>query len=162
MAGPHVAGMVALIISANPALAGNVEAIENILEASAVPTVSDKDCGDFVGAVVPNAVFGYGIANVYTAVKMAQDFTSGLTESTEHLVRVFPNPSNDVVTFVLENGLQSIDEINVYTIGGSILRSNKYQQQMMASIQIHDLPIGIYIYKVKSGDQVSMGKFIKI
>lgn len=162
MAGPHVAGMVALIISANPALAGNVEVIENILEASAVPTLSDKDCGDFVGAVVPNAVFGYGIGNVYAAVKMAQGFTSSVSESTEPLVRVYPNPTDDVVTFVLENGHQSIDEIHLYTIGGSIVRSNKYDQQMMANIQINELPKGIYIYKVKSGDQVSMGKFVKM
>ena len=32
MAGPHVAGAVALLISAYPWLAGNVDAVENVLE----------------------------------------------------------------------------------------------------------------------------------
>jgi serine protease AprX len=36
MSGPHVAGLVALIISANPSLAGNVDRIEQIIEQSAV------------------------------------------------------------------------------------------------------------------------------
>ena len=36
IAGPHVAGAVALIISANPDLAGQVEAIEALLESTAV------------------------------------------------------------------------------------------------------------------------------
>lgn len=37
MAGPHVAGVVALIWSANPALIGDIEATEAILRASAIP-----------------------------------------------------------------------------------------------------------------------------
>ena len=42
MAGPHVAGLVALIISANPALAGNVDRIEDIIEQTAVPKPSNE------------------------------------------------------------------------------------------------------------------------
>ena len=41
MAGPHVAGAVALLISAYPGLAGNVDQIENILEQSAVHLTSE-------------------------------------------------------------------------------------------------------------------------
>src|SRR5690606_298771 len=37
LAGPHVAGLVALMLEANPALEGEVEAIEEIIRNSAVP-----------------------------------------------------------------------------------------------------------------------------
>ena len=41
MAGPHVAGVVALMISANPDLAGQVEAIETIIEENIVYEVAN-------------------------------------------------------------------------------------------------------------------------
>src|SRR5690606_17070105 len=44
MAGPHVAGVVALMISANPELAGQVELIESILENTARPKESEQKC----------------------------------------------------------------------------------------------------------------------
>lgn len=77
MAGPHVAGVAALVMSANPALKGNPAAVEAILRASAVPTVSALDCGNFVGAQVPNAVFGYGRVDALAAVQLALDGLHG-------------------------------------------------------------------------------------
>ena len=47
MAGPHVAGTIALMISANPDLAGQVDAIENILESTAIPKTNGETCGGF-------------------------------------------------------------------------------------------------------------------
>ena len=46
MAGPHVAGAVALLISANPDLAGDVAAIENLLETTAKKIFAGQDCGN--------------------------------------------------------------------------------------------------------------------
>ncbi len=60
MAGPHVAGLVALLISANPSLAGNVDAIEAILRDTAVPLTSSQGCGGDGPTDVPNNVYGYG------------------------------------------------------------------------------------------------------
>ncbi|MCB8944276.1 MAG: S8 family serine peptidase [Ardenticatenaceae bacterium] len=100
MAGPHVAGVVALIWSANPALIGDIEQTETILQASATrfqPTTepaSEAGEADFLTqleelgtgtadpttgtclaetdtSVVPNNIAGYGIVNAYEAVKMA-------------------------------------------------------------------------------------------
>ena len=85
MAGPHVAGAVALIISANPALAGKVDVIEDILKRSAEPLKSTQDCGQFPGNQSPNAVFGYGRIDVLRAVKLALRYseTCLLNESVE-------------------------------------------------------------------------------
>jgi serine protease AprX len=60
MAGPHVAGAVALLASAYPGLAGKVDQIENILEQSAVRLTSSQACGGVSGTTIPNSTFGWG------------------------------------------------------------------------------------------------------
>lgn len=60
MAGPHVAGMTALLISADPSLAGQVDDLEKIIEVMAVPKTSTQQCGSTPGSEIPNNTFGYG------------------------------------------------------------------------------------------------------
>ncbi len=71
MAGPHVAGLAALIISANPALAGNVDRIEEIIEQSAVKKTTAEACGGDSATQVPNNTFGWGRIDAVAAVKLA-------------------------------------------------------------------------------------------
>ena len=72
MAGPHVAGLAALIISANPALAGDVDRIEEIIEQSAVRKTTSEACGGDSTTQVPNNTFGWGRIDAVAAVKLAQ------------------------------------------------------------------------------------------
>jgi uncharacterized repeat protein (TIGR01451 family) len=60
MAGPHVAGLIALLISVEPRLAGNVEAIEELIQETAVPLTTSQGCGGDTQSAVPNHVYGYG------------------------------------------------------------------------------------------------------
>lgn len=60
MAGPHVAGLVALMISARPNLAGHVSDIERIIEHTALPQTTTQNCGGVPGSQVPNNTFGWG------------------------------------------------------------------------------------------------------
>jgi subtilisin family serine protease len=60
MAGPHVAGLVALLLDARPDLAGKVDEIETLIERSALPRTSGQTCGDVPGTDVPNNTFGHG------------------------------------------------------------------------------------------------------
>jgi subtilisin family serine protease len=71
MAAPHVAGAVALLWSAAPALVGDVDLTEQILLRSATPNPTTSEC-DGGGAVWPNNVTGYGSLNVLAAVLTAQ------------------------------------------------------------------------------------------
>ncbi len=71
MAGPHVAGVVALMISANPHLAGKVDLIEDILETTARKNTLDQTCGGIGGSSSPNNVFGHGIIDALEAVKQS-------------------------------------------------------------------------------------------
>jgi subtilisin family serine protease len=70
MAGPHVAGVIALVWSANPDLIGQIDATEQILIETAQPfTGSLPSCVDRTQS--PNNGAGYGIVDAYTAVQMA-------------------------------------------------------------------------------------------
>jgi subtilisin family serine protease len=71
MAGPHVAGLAALLIGVNPALAGNVPALESIIRQSAVPLVTSEGCGEDGPAEVPNHTFGHGRIDALAAVQLA-------------------------------------------------------------------------------------------
>jgi len=68
MAGPHVAGAVALLWSAVPALRGDIEATSRVLTRSAKPTTSTQTCGGVAGSAVPNNTFGWGTLDVWNAI----------------------------------------------------------------------------------------------
>lgn len=70
MAGPHVAGVVALLWSADPSLIGDIDRTEQILIETAQPYKGSTALGCFEGGV-PNAGYGYGVVDAYAAVKRA-------------------------------------------------------------------------------------------
>jgi Subtilisin-like serine proteases len=70
MAGPHVVGAVALLWSAEPGLIGDIDRTEQLLTQTADPYTGDTSVGCFQGDV-PNDAYGYGILDVYQAVKAA-------------------------------------------------------------------------------------------
>ncbi|HEX9388542.1 MAG TPA: S8 family serine peptidase, partial [Anaerolineales bacterium] len=70
MAGPHVVGAVALLWSAEPSLIGDIDRTEQLLIQSADPYTGDRSVGCFQGDI-PNDAYGYGILDVYQAVKEA-------------------------------------------------------------------------------------------
>ncbi|HEY3231634.1 MAG TPA: S8 family serine peptidase [Roseiflexaceae bacterium] len=69
MAGPHVAGVVALLWSAQSKLIGDIDRTEQILIQTARP-YSGQRTGCFEGEV-PNDGAGYGLVDAYAAVKSA-------------------------------------------------------------------------------------------
>ena len=72
MAAPHVAGLVALLISAKPSLAGQVAVIENIIEQTAVSrTPPVPICGSDLPTSVPNNTYGWGRIDALAAVNVA-------------------------------------------------------------------------------------------
>jgi serine protease AprX len=71
MAGPHVAGAVALLLSAAPGYSGDVDGIENLLFSSAEPKTTNEGCGGDGPDDVPNNTWGWGILDALGAVKTA-------------------------------------------------------------------------------------------
>lgn len=74
MAAPHVAGLAALLISANPGLAGQPATLRRIMEETANPSVivaPEQTCGDIPSTAIPNNQFGWGRINAADAVQLA-------------------------------------------------------------------------------------------
>ncbi|MEJ7623238.1 MAG: S8 family serine peptidase [Pyrinomonadaceae bacterium] len=71
MAGPHVAGVVAVLWSARPELVRNVAATKSLLQNTANPVVTlgaVQTCGGTASSQIPNNSFGFGRVDVFAAV----------------------------------------------------------------------------------------------
>ena len=73
MAAPHVAGLVALLVSAEPLLAGRVDAIETIIANSALHLKTNEGCGNDGPDSVPNNVYGWGRIDALAAYQALQN-----------------------------------------------------------------------------------------
>ncbi len=60
MAAPHVAGLVGLLMAAQPDLRGNVDAVEKAMMDSALSLYTNQGCGGDEADSLPNHVFGWG------------------------------------------------------------------------------------------------------
>lgn len=69
MAGPHVAGMVALMWSAHPNLIGKIKETVDIIHRTAEKVSDSQSCGGVSGSAVPNNSYGYGRIRPVEAVK---------------------------------------------------------------------------------------------
>lgn len=98
MAGPHVAGLVALIISVNPALAGDVDTLEEVITQSAHPlTVGENPpkCGADTATSVPNNYYGWGRIDALAAYNIAIQIEP---EPTQTPTQTNTPPSTPIVT----------------------------------------------------------------
>lgn len=162
MAGPHVAGLVALIISANPALAGQVDIIEDIIESSALPILSDQDCGEISGMSVPNAVYGYGRVDALAAVEQALQLVKVKDPSTYATVQIAPNPANKKVrvNLIAPAGNATLE---IFTLTGLPIYYEQWHHVNGSEqlINISSWFSGIYVYRLKIGGERLIGRIIK-
>ncbi len=77
MAGPHVAGLVALVLSARPELAGDVDAVRELIERTAVHLTTAEGCGGDRIDAVPNNTYGWGRIDASAAVDTWTVFVDG-------------------------------------------------------------------------------------
>ena len=78
MAGPHVAGLAALVMSAAPSLKRQPLLVKQIIMDSALSLTSGQTCGGYAGGAIPNAVFGKGRVDAGAAVQAALAATPDL------------------------------------------------------------------------------------
>ena len=73
MAAPHVVGVVALMISANPSMAGKPKILKQVLIRSSDVKNSQQTCSGVQGSQRPNNTFGWGRLNALKAVNEIKD-----------------------------------------------------------------------------------------
>lgn len=120
MAGPHVAGAVALILSAVPALKGRVEIVEDILRRSAKATKAEKICSGIDTLAVPNNTFGYGRLDILKALQLAQTYqVNNEEEKDSNLLEIYPNPTADY--FYIMGLNEGAYELKLYDMTGKLV-----------------------------------------
>jgi serine protease AprX len=85
MAAPHVAGLAALLISAQPALRGQVNQLEGLIEHSAFARTASQTCGDVPGSNIPNNVYGWGRIDALAAFQARHGLEISKTASVEYI-----------------------------------------------------------------------------
>jgi len=113
MAGPHVAGLVALLISAYPGLAGDVDLLEEMIEQTAVPRTSSQGCGGDAADAVPNNVYGWGRIDALAAVNYPLDFSLEVVPSEVAVCA----PADAVVDVSVDRFLSFSEAVNL-TVDG--------------------------------------------
>ena len=157
MAGPHVAGAVALIISARPELAGQVDIIEEILEQTAVEKVAEQDCGGVSGSAIPNNTYGYGRIDVLAAVNMALDYDLVSTQNLDlSNTKVYPNPAFDEINIQLPDN-QTGGFFELHQLDGTVLMNQELSNKTSV-ISIKGFNSGLYIYTIRVGTTTKSGK----
>lgn len=159
MAGPHVAGAVALLISARPELAGQVDLIEDILEQTAVSKVAEQDCGDVLGTSIPNNSYGHGRIDMVEAIDMALnvDISSTIQLSPKN-INVFPNPTRGTVFFELEEELSNA-QIKIMSINGTVLTTETLKGNTH-SVDLNKFNSGMFIYQIQSDKFTYSGRIV--
>ena len=161
MSGPHVAGAVALLISALPELDGDVERIQYLLEASADPMLDPKVCGPFDGMMIPNAYYGYGILNVWKAYQLALETSNNQLDSNgDWDLRIYPNPSTDLINLNWSQKI-AVREIRIYDQVGRLLTQENIHTYGTWTRSIAAFGTGMYYLQLISNNGTRSVKFMK-
>lgn len=162
MSGPHVAGLVALVLSANPDLIGEVATVEQIIQQTARFSADTFGC-TLDPQARPNNTYGWGIVDARAAVERAiAQSAVNQPDITSPLVTFSPNPARTTVQFTVtsEGGrlrLQLMDAT------GRVVRSLERQEApgtALVPLSVEGLPAGVYVWTVFVGQAQSSGKIV--
>ena len=163
MAAPHVAGVVALMISAVPELAGEVETIESIIEQTAMPLETDQECGGIAATQIPNPIYGYGRIDALAAVQEAMlTISSVINQTEEGVIQIYPNPFKDKLTFHFHD-INGAVQVELFTPAGQYLQRHEWlvYNDTPRELDLGNLPGGMYYYRISDGDLSISGKVLK-
>ena len=149
MSSPMVTGIVALMLQANPTLTPQ-QIKEIIIETAREDnrTGNIPDTGSYV--------WGWGKVHAWRAIKTAY---AGISEpdGNNEQVLVWPNPANDAIYLMNESAFSPMT-INIYNTFGSMVASHTITQN---TLNVGQLPAGLYFLEIISANNTSMVKLVK-
>lgn len=87
-----------------------------------------------------------------------EDITSGNTENKNPGIKTHPNPATNYLTI---SNLYNIQQIDIQSITGSIVWSEKFRNETEVTIPVSQLPDGIYLLRINTKGEIYVRKFIK-
>ncbi len=152
MAGPHVAGAVAVLLSMKPSLIGQVDDIEDLLEATARPMLTNQDCNGTIGTTIPNNTYGHGNIDLLQASNII------LTQETAQAIdiSVWPNPSFNIVNI---NWPAASGTLQLFSSTGQLVKTHIITSDAF-QIDLRDVASGQYLLRIESDDQIGISKLI--
>ena len=149
MSSPHNAGVVALMLSANPSLSGHIDIIANILEQTAVPLTIPDTCLGHSGMEIPNPFYGFGRINALEAVKAAIITEVNEVEMLDADVLAYPNPTSNLLFIQSKKIMRNVTVFDV--LGHVVL--NQDVDAIYTPLDISSVTQGLYFVRIKLGDQ---------
>lgn len=148
MAGPHVAGVVALLISADPTLAGQVERIEELLEKTADPVFSSQICNGILPTALPNPISGYGRVNTWAALSIIRpDLTHENPQNIDNL-RLYPNPTADFLAVITPFDAVANTSIRIFNPLGQLVWEQQHSFTRILQLDLSALLKGAYYISI--------------
>ncbi len=147
MAGPHVVGVVALLWSAHPELARNIEATKTLLQNTANPDVSistgTQTCGGTPSTDIPNNSFGYGRVDALAAVMAAgptptPTVTATATPTSTATATFTPTPTNTPTNTPTATATSTSTPTNTPTATPTAGSTPQYQIIDIGVVQVGD------------------------
>lgn len=152
MSSPMVAGVAALLLQANPFLSN--DDIKEILKNSA--RTDDK-----TGPIqMPGDLrWGMGKLNAHKAIELMQQ-QFGIHEKVGLQLKIFPNPSNDIIRIVMDEG-ESNERISysLYTLQGKLLLSDVFVSS--TEIDLRAYASGVYFIQINSSKGTHYSRIVK-
>jgi minor extracellular serine protease Vpr len=160
MSGPMVAGIVALMLEANPLLSAS--GAKEILKMTAR---LDHLTGD-INPADGHLQWGWGKANALAAVLAAKDFV-GINEMVwvEQAFSLFPNPATSApVSIRLSENLQGRDDLTLYAydMSGNVIREIKLTGEATQQLDLGELSSGAYLFQMRGVSVFSTFTLVKI
>lgn len=149
MATPCVAGIVSLILDANPNLSSLQ--VKNIIKTTA-------RLDNYTGNIVApgDTKWGMGKINAYAAVKLALNTLSLNEQGSPSSFLLYPNPASNVLHILNMNDLP-MSQVSVISMDGKTIDVHLNED----AIDLSGLTNGLYFLKIRSGSENYTLSFVK-
>ena len=143
MSSPATAGVVALMLEANPNLW--YDEAKEILHTTAREDVRTSDVPE-----TGNTQWGWGKVNAYAAVQRAEEKLAGVRVIETADIVLYPNPANDR----LYVSVPTLMEANVFSVDGKLVLSGEVSESN--ALDISELQSGVYLLRFVDGSLGSL------
>jgi subtilisin family serine protease len=148
-AAPIVAGIVALMLEANPEL--TAEEAKNLLTAFA-----EQD--NFTG-MTPNNIWGYGKVNALESISNMEQATSTSSEINEQQIKIYPNPS--IGQFSIVTAIEGPVVLRFIDTAGKVVHHEKINfDGGRTSVQLPRHIKGLFVMQIMEGKSISTEKIL--